>query len=289
MADDETVETTDTPPTDDDAQLVAEVEELTRPAAEKDQDRVKHALIAAKRELRTANRRVKELEPIAQRATEIGTQLDSAMPIINAVTQNPRLLAEALRISKGTRTSTEMTDQPDDADLTAFAEDSGWYLADGTTPDAARAQRVLTRLDARHGKQTDDRIRPLASVTLGGRAEANVIAALKAVDEDGVPYATKESIDEVARELPRELLADPRVANMILTQAIGIDRLKRRTPKAQDEPIYLDRQSGGGRPREAALSPFERKHIESSGLSEKEYRASVAKMGTGRAIELGKG
>lgn len=246
------------------------------------------ALIAAKKDGKAARDRVKELEPIAESATRIGTQLQSAQPIIDAVLNNPRLRAEALRYANGTRTSADTTDQPDDPDAIAMAEEMGFYQADGTTPDAARGARVLAKLDARHGKQTDERLRPLASVTLGGKAESNIRAALAATDGDGTPWATRESIEEVVKQLPRELLADPQVADLILNNAIGIDRRKGRTPKPQDEPLFLERQGGGTRTREVPLTAFEQRHIQASGISEKEYRAASAKVATGRSIELGK-
>lgn len=237
-------------------------------------------------------KRVKELEPIAAGATELGNRLTAAQPMIDALVNSPKLRAEALRISQGTRTTAETAEQPDDADLVAFAEDNGWYLADGTTPDAARAGRVLARLDARHGKQTDERIRPLAGITLNQKAQANMQEALSATDDDGTPLATRESIAEVAKQLPPQLLADPAVVDLVLNSAIGLDKRKRRTPKPTDEPLYLERQGGGGNRREAPLSKMERDHLAASGISEKDYRASASRLEQGaasrRGIELGK-
>lgn len=251
------------------------------------------ALIAAKKDGKAARDRVKELEPIAASATEIGSKLNDAQPIINAILNNPKLRAEAMRISQGgTRTTADASDQPsadDDPDAAEFAELNNFYLADGMTLDVARGKRGLALLDRRSGRQTDERIRPLAGVTLGARANENIRAALSATDTEGNPWATRESIEEVVKQLPRELLADPQVADLILNNAIGIDRRKGRTPKAPDEPLFLERQGGGGRQRETALTPFERRHLETSGISEKDYRASAAKLATGRSIELGKG
>ncbi len=236
------------------------------------------ALIAAKKDGKAARDRVKELEPIAARVTEVGGRLDAVQPMIDALTNSPKLRAEAMRIAGGTRTTSDTVDQPDDADLTAFAEDSGWYLADGVTPDAARAGRVLSRLDARHNKQTDDRIRPLAGITLNQKAQANMTEAFNAVDQDGTPWATRESIADVAKQLPQQYLADPAVVDLVLNSAIGMDRRKGRTPKPLDEPLYLERQGGGGARREAPLSQMERRHLEASGISEKDYRASTSKL-----------
>lgn len=250
------------------------------------------SLITSKKVVRELEKRIKELEPVAARATEIEANLGRAQPIINAILSNPKLQAEANRIAGGTRPTAETTDQPDDADAIAMAEEMGFYLADNQTPDAARGARVLARLDARHGKQTDERIRPLAGITLNGKANANLTEAIGSVDDDGVPLATRESIMEVAKQLPQQLLADPAVVDLVLNSAIGLDKRKKRTPKPQDEPLYLDRNNSGGRQREAALSSTERSFLKTSGITEEQYRKSSAKLEQGaasrRGIELGK-
>lgn len=252
------------------------------------------ALVGAKKELRALGKKVKELEPVAARATELDERLTRAQPIIDALVTSPKLRAEALRIAQGTNVSSDRTAQPseeDDPDATSTAEDLGFYLSDGVTPDVARARRVLNRLDQRHGRQTDERIRPFAGVALNQRAEANLREAAAATDEDGVPLATIESIKEVARDLPQHLLADPKVIDLVLNSAIGVDRRKRRTPKAAEEPMYLERQGGNRRSAEPTISPDERRNLERLGLTEKEYTASTKRLEQGvasrRSIVLG--
>jgi hypothetical protein len=155
--------------------------------------------------------------------------------VIQAVMTNPKLRAEALRMAGGTHTSAATTEQPlpdDDPDASAIAEELNMYLADGVTPDVARGRRVLDTAGCTHGRVADERIRPLAGVTLDARAQANLSKAMAETDEDGTPMATEESIREVAAQLPAQLLADPKVVDLVLNSAIGIDRRKRRTPKA---------------------------------------------------------
>lgn len=276
----------------DDQDIVAEVEELTKPEADKDRDKVKHALIAAKRELKASNRRVKELEPVAARAAAVEERLGKAQPIIDAVITNPKLRAEAIRIAQGTRVSDDRTVQPDsddDPDAASYAEDAGFYLADGQTPDVARARRVLTRLDQRHGRQTDERIRPLAGTVLGGRAEGNYRAALNMVDDNGVPLASPESLRETVDMLggPNSpMLANPAVVELLVNNAIGLDRRKNRTPKPVEEPLYLERQ-GGGRGSAVSISPEEKRNLERFGISEKDYNASSKRLETGVASRRG--
>jgi hypothetical protein len=247
------------------------------------------ALVNAKKALRVATKAIKELEPIAQRSKEVNDRLDRAQPIIDAIITNPKLRAEALRIAQGTRTTSDTVDQPsadEDPDAAAYAEDAGFYLADGQTPDLARSRRVLDRLDKRHGRQTDDRIRPLAGLTLTDKANQNLRDAAAMVDDDGTPLATWESIKEVADQLPPHLMANPQVKELVLNSAIGLDRRKKRTPKAAEEPLYLERQSGGGR-REPTVSPEEKKQLDRLGITEKEYAASTKRLEAGVAQRRG--
>lgn len=264
----------------DDAAIVAEVEELTRPEADKDRDKVKNALITAKRELRAANRRIKEIEPVATRAADIDRRLNEAMPYVNAMVNNPRLKAEALRISQGTRPSGDATDQPDDdPDAQGYAEDAGFYLADGTTPDAARARRVLDRLDKRQAGRTADAIRPFAGLAVNQQVEQNIRAITAMTDADGVPYATEESIREAVAALKdgQHLLANQQVAQVILRNAIGEDRFKGRTPKAPDEPIYMPHAGGGRRPKDPAMGADQKARLAKLGLTEKDYNDTATK------------
>lgn len=284
MSEETPVEGTETPPEDQD-----EAVELASLAVD-DGKGGKHvplsALIGSKKRERELTKRIKELEPVAAGATELNNRLTQAQPIINAILNNPKLQAEAMRIANGTRPTSDSTEQPDDADAVAMAEEMGFYQGDGVTPDAARGARVLARLDARHGKQTDDRIRPLAGITLNAKANANLNEAVNAVDDEGTPMATRESITEIARSLPQHLLADQAVVDLILNSAIGLDKRKKRTPKPVEEPLYLERQ-GGGRTRATALGSDERDFLQKTGISEKDYRESASRLETGVASRRG--
>jgi hypothetical protein len=247
------------------------------------------ALVSAKKALKAATKAVKDLEPMAARSREVDERLNRAQPIIDAIITNPKLRAEALRIAQGTRTTADNVDVPttdDDPDGAAIAEDLGFYLSDGQTPDIARARRVLGRLDARHGKQTDDRIRPLAGLTLNEKANSNIREVYNMTNAEGVPVATRESIQEVTKMLPPQLLANPDVTDLVVTLAVGMDHRKGRSPKPVEEPLYLER-NGGGRTRDAAISPEEKRTLERLGLTEKDYTASSKRLEAGVANRRG--
>lgn len=275
-------EVVDTSAETDDAAIETEVAELIATPAEQQQDKVKNALIASKREQRASARRLKELEPIAANEKLLRQQVESVQPVINAILADPKLRAEAMRIANGgaTRTTADTTEQPtDDQEASAFAENVfGFYLGDGVTPDVARARRAMDLMDRRTGRQTDDRIRPLAGVTLGQKADANLREAIDRVDADGVPWASAESIREVADQLPSELKASRDVVKLLLNAAVGIDKEKGRTPKAPAEPLYVASSGGGRRESAGSISSEERKILSRLGLNEKDYKESSARL-----------
>lgn len=247
-------------------------------------------LVGLRKGSRESAKRIKELEPIAARAKEVDERLAAASPIIDAVLNNPKLRAEAIRASQGTRTSNESTAQPDDADAIAMAEDLGFYLADGQ-PDAARGARVLARVTGKAQAASQEAVRPFAGLALGQQAETNLRQALAMTDEDGVPLATPESIREVAKMLPSHLLANPQVVELVVNNAIGIDRRARRTPKALDEPLYMATQNGRRPGSGSIITAEERAFMKRNGIDEKSYLRSVKNLEAGvagrRGIALG--
>ncbi len=244
-------------------------------------------MLRYKKEAKALSKQVKDMKPIADRAMGIEARLGQAQPIIDAIVTNPKLRAEALRLAQGSRPSGETTDQPtDDDDAAGYAEDAGYYLSDGQTPDVARARRVMDRQAKLVKRTTDDAIRPLAGLTLTEKANANLREAAAQVDDDGTPLATPESIREYANQLPPHLLANPQVVTLLIDAAMGLDRRKHRTPKAADEPVFLERQGGGGR-REPMISPEEKKQLERLGLTEKDYAASSKRLEQGVASRRG--
>lgn len=248
-------------------------------------------MLRYKKDAKELRKRIQELEPIAARSQEIDQRLTQAQPIINAIVSNPRLRAEALRAVQGTRPSAETTDQPEnDPEAEAMADALHLYQPDGMTLDVARAQRAMSVMDKRNSRYTQDALRPLAGVTLGQKADANLREAFAQVDAHGTPLATPESIREVAQQLPPHLLADPQVIDLVLNNAIGIDRRRGRTPKEPDEPLYLAAPASGRGSRDAALSAEDKAFAQKHGISEKDYLASTSKLaGIGRGgIVLGK-
>lgn len=229
------------------------------------------ALIATKKEAKAMSRRVKELEAGAAETASLKERLAAAEPYVNALVSDPRLRAEALRIVRGGQPA-QVTAQ-EDTEAQEYAELHGLYLSDGTTPDATKARKMIDWHDRRNRSQQEEAMRPLAGLALGQKAEANIREAMSMTDADGVPLATPESIREVAAQLPAHLLADQRVVDLVLNNAIGIDRRNRRTPKAPEEPLYLDTPHGRRR-SEPSVDASTKGMLERLGLTEKDYHES---------------
>lgn len=247
------------------------------------------ALITSKKEAKAHARRVKELEPVAQETETLRKQIADAQPYINALIADPRLRAEAIRLAQGGQPQHEQQQQ--DAEAQEYAEMHGLYLTDGITPDATKARRMINWHDQRSKRTTEEAIRPWAGFALNGKAEQNVQAAIAAVDDEGVPLATEESIREIVSQMPAHLLADPRVVEIVLNNAIGIDRRTRRTPKPVDEPLYLDTPRGRRR-SEPVVDAQLKGTLERLGLTEKDFteadKATDQSARTRKGITLGK-
>jgi len=233
------------------------------------------SLIATKKEAKALNKRIKELEPVAQESASLRERLDAAQPYINALVADPRLRAEAIRITQGGQPDPR---QPqDDIDALEYAEMEGRYLSDGVTPDVQWARKTINWHDARNQKRHEEQMRPMAGLVLGQKAQTNIAAAKSQTDQDGLPLATAESIDEVAALLPPHLLADERVVDLVLNNAIGLDRRHRRTPKVTEEPLYLDHPHGRRRP-EPAIDADLKASLTKLGLTEKEFTEASAQV-----------
>lgn len=292
MSDEEVVDQSATPDADDlaIAEEVAALSTDTTATDGKPHSKLVAGVIAREKQIRAQNKRIKELETVAARVTDVDGRLNQAQPIIDAILNNPKLRAEAMRIAsgEGTRTSTANTEQPEhDQEATEHAEDYGMYLSDGTTPDTARARRALNRIAGITGRQTDERMRPLAGGFLGEKADQHLREALREVDEDGVPLASEQSIREVWKTLPPHLLANPDVVTIAVNNAIGLDRRNRRTPKAPVEPLYVEGQTTRRTPK-STVSAEDRAWAERNGLKPEDLERAAEKLATGKAITFGR-
>lgn len=247
------------------------------------------ALVTSKKHARELAKKVKEYEAQAGRQQALEDRLNAAEPIVRAVLADPKLRAQALRLAKG---EPELVAADDDPEAREHAEDMGFYLVDGVTPDGPRARRVLNRQATASKRDLEAALRPLAGTVLSGKAEQHLHEIIAETDEEGTPMATEQSIRDVVAALGADgmrLLADPKVKDIVLNTAIGYDRRNKRTPTAPDEPLRLATAGAGrGRRSEPSLSSEERARLDRLGLTEADYSAAGTKLASGRTMSLGK-
>lgn len=239
-------------------------------------------VIGLRKGAKEARGRAKELESTAAESAAIRKQLDEAAPYINAILTNAQLRAQALAIASGRPAPS--VGPTVDQDAIEHAQDMGWYQPDGFTPDSERARRVLNRYDSRSKRTTEDAIRPYAGMTMQAKAQANLGQAFALTDDNDTPLASQESIREVANKIGVELMGsdNPEMLNMVIDQAIGLDRRKGRTPKAREEPLFMDR-SGRARNQAPAIDPEQKRRNERLGISDADWtKAGTANERGGR-------
>lgn len=244
------------------------------------------ALMDERKLVKDLKKRVGELEPVAARVEETNQRMDQLAPYTNALANNPKLKAQVLQMVHGTA-PTRTADQPeDDPEAEAFAEMMNLYNSDQSTLDVARARRVMELFDKRNGRQMTEAIRPLAGVTLSGKAQENLRAVLAMEDTDGVPLVTRESVEAVAKQLPDSLKASDGVRELILRMAIGEDKLNNRTPKAAESPMFLE--SAGGARRRTTIDPNLQRMAAKVGLTTEDMDKTAERVGAanGRGVRL---
>jgi hypothetical protein len=280
------------PEPEDDTDDVAEI------AAEVSQDangdkRVKlGTMLKYKKESRDLGKKVKDLESRLARQQEIEDRLAEVAPRVNAILNNPRMKAEYLRMQQGAPPPAQGTEE--DAEAAEYAEESGLYLPDGVTLNTGLARKQLNRIEKIAERKANERMQPFAAMSMNDKADANIARALAEVDKDGVPLATPQSINETAALLGaqgRHLLANPAVVDLILNNAIGLDRRNGRTPQPLDEPLYI--ASAGGRSGGApAIDADTRAWMKKNDISEDRYQKLSKSLdqaaATRTAIVLGK-
>ena len=113
-------------------------------------------------------------------------------------------------------------------ELEGFAITRGYYAADGTTPDTARAQKELDIISGISRRQTRREIEPVARTTRSESARLNRERAATGRFVDGQPVADAKYLDAAASALGDDLMADPEVSRLATIVAAGLEYLDHR-------------------------------------------------------------
>lgn len=248
-------------------------------------------LIKHRKDAKAARRELAELKPRVDRAEAVGRQLEEAAPFIEQLRSMTPEARQAL--ATGKLPSPIGTQQPEqDREAIEWAEMNG-FIDQEAKLDVQRARKNLDWLDRRHAAQQEAIIAPVRQ-TAAAQAVQNIRSqAYLIADPAGVPFATRESIDEAYGQLASvpELAAKREVAAVVLGVAMMIDKVKGRTPKAPTyqapygDPVFME----GGGPRRGVpqLSADELARAQKVGLTEKDLQtAGSALAAGGRGIRM---
>lgn len=237
---------------------------------------------------KTASKQLAELQPQVQRMAQVEQQIAEIRPYAEYIKQHPELIEQA---ASGTAPSRTTPQPEDDIEARDTAEDLGLYTADNKL-DIARARRILDRATANAEKKLEKQLEPMRRQNAEGQAAQmrERLYGLKA--KDGVtPIATRESLDEMAKVLPPDLLAQPNVAFFVALAAAGFDKFNGRTPQAaaraaEDEgyndPLHTEAPGRRGTSLPPELSRMGKRF----GVSEAQLKEVTQKFDPRQALEL---
>lgn len=223
----------------------------------------------------------RELDAERQKNQQLAGDLQAVRPHLEHLQKNPHLLkaGESPEIQA-------ISDQ----EAEQFARDYELYTATGL--DLAKAKRMIVKNNARveslATQAAQKVIQPLQQSTAHNQSMAFLAWAKNQRGADGALLADPEILDQVWREVPPELTADPRVAQERLRVAIGETLLQGKKPTApmSREPL-LTEAPGGFRERAYEMSPMERTLSQNHGISESEWTTTAKKYVPGRTNRLG--
>ena len=268
------------PPADDD---VPEAVEVT-PGGEKMVPL--SALISARQE-------IKQLKPLAKKATESEAELNQLRPYAEFVKANQQLLQP--QIQPPVQQSTEP-----DPELVDFARTIELYDPATGQPDTKRASKILERTNKQAAVIAQQAIAPLQDQSNESRAVTNLNTVLASKDAHGQPI-TSETVTAVMGQLaqglmrqghqnPRaemlRLLADPQVAELIIDKSYRLQSANGRPAQLVPKPgPALEVETAGGSER-VNLSEHSKRLMRDAGISEKDAVESAKRYKPGRSNVL---
>jgi hypothetical protein len=129
-------------------------------------------------------------------------------------------------------------------ELNGFAITRGYYKADNTTPDTARAGKELDIIAGISNRQAARAVKPVTDSTARESARMNKERAMGAKFVDGENVAQDKYMTAALATLGDDQLADPNVANLVQVVAAGLEYLDHR----KNGTLPSSRRGRGGEP-----------------------------------------
>jgi hypothetical protein len=215
---------------------------------------------------------------------QVEQQIAEIQPYVQAIRDNPELIDQ---INRGTRPSRSTPQPEDDQEARDTAEDLGLYTADNRL-DIARARRILDRAVSNAEKKLEGRLRRTEQTTVQAQADVMRQRLYTLKDKDGVtPMASRESMDEMLKVLPAELVAQPNVAFFVALAAAGFDKYNGRRPQVVEPEDFGDplHTEPTGR-RSVGIHPELQQIGRGLGLTDADLKSAAARPASRRGIPL---
>jgi len=212
-------------------------------------------------DLRAERQTRKQLEAELMQAR---VQQQQMQPLLERVMTDPSIMTLLTQQRGG---------QQVDPELAELAQSLGLYTAQGQ-PDLQAASRVLGFVDRRAQAHAQQIVGPVQQQSIHQAAQSVHQQAMSAGVNAGIK---PETLDQVLRLLPPELLVQPNVAALAVAVAAGVERM-------QGGPGYrppLMTEGIGGRPRTAALPTALQNVLKARGMNEKDIQTSAGKFQPG--------
>jgi TolA-binding protein len=243
------------------------------------------------------------LKPSAQRATELEQQIQTLQGTIQQMQPVVQAYQAYVASQQAQPPAAPQPSAEDTAELEEVARDLDLYTADGK-PDLEKARRQIERVEKRAEKIAQRVVAPMQAQDV--QREANyMLARAKATKAPNGLSPDPKILEAVWAKVDPRLAASPEGARHLWLQAYGFTHMQTpgAAPAAQPAggrdasgrfvpaaaaaaapppPLYTPKAGGAQGPATTALSTEEQKFLKASGMTEKEYLESAARMPGGR-------
>ena len=226
----------------------------------------------AKQQEREARQKLEaEIEPLrakAAKADQIAQEWQAVQPLIQQLKNQPPPPVE--------KSAGPLTPQ----DAIEYAKDLDLYKADGT-PDVERAQRLATRQQVIAEQQARAMVAPLHQQT--AQQQAAVMRSQLGQIKDAQGQTVSQSfIDQMFAVVPPEMAAREDVATVLYYAAKGMEaHAGKAAPVAPPPPVHTE-SLGGGVPPKTEINALDRRVIDASDMTEKEFTSIAGRFKPGQ-------
>ena len=226
------------------------------------------AIIAERRRAKEAHER--EMAPLRERLTraeQIEQRLEQLRPELERMRDAPP--PEQKRVDPVQAVS------DDDAERLA----KRYELYTPTGLDLPRAKQIIAEQRSETAKIAEEAaaraVAPLMEGTAASASKQNFVWAASQKGDDGQPLVDPHVLASLWTTFPKELTANPQVAEVILNAAVGGSVRTKKAPVARPgEPTFTE-SPGGRRPASYTISSLEKKVADGVGVSAADWEKSA--------------